>query len=382
MENMMRHNKNSKKKVCILNNDLARGGTDTFVVNLVNGLDKEKFDVVLILSINDDVTAIREDDVCKEYVKIVKTRSVNSGLKNKLIHFVKLYKILKSEKADVFQTNIDLFNGLNILVAWLARVPIRVCHSHNSEQGRELREGRTLPIAVYQSVMRWLCWHLSNRRTGCSSAAMDFLFGDRWKSDEHSLVVYNGINLNDFEKEIDINRKKDELSLKAKHNIITVGRIAFQKNPVFLAEIFGELSKERADCDLLWIGRGDKEEEVKAKLIEYDCLDRVHFLGTRSDVNEIMKVSDVFLFPSLFEGLGIVLIEAQASGLPCLITDTIPLEAQCGGCKYLSLNNNAVEWATELSKIIDKKIELKIDRDLVNNYSVKNMINQMESMFI
>lgn len=137
----------------------------------------------------------------------------------------------------------------------------------------------------------------------------------------------------------------------------------------------------RNDIDLVWVGVGDLQNECR-KIISYNNIsDRVHFLDSRNDVNEIMQCCDAFILPSNFEGLGIVLIEAQAAGLPCLASDVVPKLANCGAVKYLSLNRTAKDWAVTLCNIIDKNIKLDVKPEILEEFSVKNMAKQMETVF-
>ena len=118
---------------------------------------------------------------------------------------------------------------------------------------------------------------------------------------------------------------------------LTIGRIIPQKNPVFIAEVISLLCKQRSDVDFVWVGVGYLIDDVRQIFVENNVINRIHFLGSRNDVAEIINCCDIFFMPSIFEGLGIVNIEAQAAGLPCLVSDAIPIEADCGGCKFLSL---------------------------------------------
>lgn len=369
------------KKICILQNDLAYGGTDTFVINLCKGLVRDGFDVTVVLSVDRKKDILREKELYSIGVSIVRTCSLQDGVKYKLKHFVLLYRELRKGKYDVFQTNIDLFNGPQMFVAWLARVPIRVCHSHNSQQGRELSVGRTIAVRVYQRMMRYLCWTFSNRRCGCSELAMDFLFLEKWKDDSFSRVIHNGIDLSSYQIPLDREKKKKELGLDNKYNICTVGRISFQKNPEFLLDIFHAVSKLRDDIDLVWCGKGDEEDSIKKNIDAYKLTKRVHLMGTRSDVSDILQCSDVFLLPSRFEGLGIVLIEAQAANLHCVVSDVIPDETNCGLCISLSLENSVDVWAKQICDILDRKIHLEIDLDKLNEYRIEHMVKEMEEVF-
>ncbi len=371
----------NKKKVCILQNGLARGGTDTFVVNLCKSINRDLYDITVVNPDTRPDSLVQEPAILATGAKIVHTFQL-LGLKSKLRHFKMLYKLLKHEKFDVFQTNIDLFNGPNLFIAWLASVPIRCCHSHNTMQQKSLVQGMKFSVRIYQKFMKSLCWHFSNRRSGCSEAAMDFLFeGHNWHQDKYPIVVNNGIDITRFRQPLDVEKKKSELGLTAKFNIVTVGRIIPQKNPLFIAKSFVELCKLRADCDFVWVGVGDLENECRSILEKNDILDRVHFFGSRSDVNEILPCCDMFYMPSAFEGLGIVIIEAQAAGLPCLVSDVVPHEANCGACKFVSLNEDKIQWARYMSDILDGNIVLKSDENKIQAFSVEHMAEQMQQVF-
>lgn len=368
------------KKVCILQNSLNYGGTDTFVINLCEGLVKDGYAVTVVLSIDEDVTGPRLHDLQATGAHLVWTCSLNNT-KAKIRHLLLLYKELKRTKYDVFQTNIDLFNGPNMFIAWLAGVPIRECHSHNSQQGKELRSGRKLSVRLYQGIMRWLCWKFSNRRCGCSEDALEFLFGDKWKNDSRVRVIPNGIDLSVYQGKFNKNKKKSELKLTNTYNICTVGRISYQKNPEYLLEVFYELSQIRKDVDLIWCGTGDLEELIREKMSKLNLDKRVHLLGARNDIAEILKCSDAFLLPSRFEGLGIVLIEAQAANLPCVMSDVVPKEVDCGLCLALPLEKSPKYWADQVCKVLDGKLSFEIDKNKLNEYSIDNMVKTMEEVF-
>lgn len=368
------------KKVCILQNGLARGGTDTFVVNLCKGLDKSKFDITVINSAPDKNNCyVREPEVLAAGVRIYHPYPF---VYSKLRYFWQLYKFLKKEKFDVFQTNIDLFNGPNLLVAQLAGVPLRCCHSHNSNQPIQLVKGNTLAVRAYQVMMRWMCWSFSNRRCGCSKLAMEFIFkGKDWHKGSYPKIINNGIDLDLFKKSIDVEKKKRSLGLTAKYHLITVGHIKPQKNPLFIAHLFADLCNAKNDCDLIWVGDGVLKKEVQDILKAEGIESRVHFFDNRSDVSEILRCADCFILPSAFEGLGIVAIEAQASGLPCLLSDKVPEEVDCGTVDFLPIDRGTNIWADAITKVIERKKIYKLNIEKLNQFSIENMVSQMEELF-
>ena len=229
--------------------------------------------------------------------------------------------------------------------------------------------------------MRWLCWTFSNRRGGCSELALDFLFEGNWKKDSKAKVIHNGIDFQEYQKEFIVEEKKAELGLHNKFNISTVGRISFQKNPEFLLDVFNEICKEREDIDLVWCGKGEEEEHICLKTQEYGLESRVHLLGARSDIPEILRCTDLFFLPSRFEGLGIVLVEAQAANLPCVMSDVIPKAVDCGLCLSLSLDLEKKMWAKEMTKILDKGTDMHLDIGKLNEYSIEHMVKEMEDLF-
>ena len=123
------------------------------------------------------------------------------------------------------------------------------------------------------------------------------------------------------------------------------------------------------------------ESQVHERISKYGISDRIHFLGNRDDVFAILPSMDVFFLPSNFEGLGIVLIEAQAAGLPCVASNVVPKEANCGSIMYISLDEQVAVWAKKLSDVLDKKIELNVNQEKIDKYSIENMVKEMEEVF-
>lgn len=367
-----------RKKICILQNGLYWGGTDTFVINLCKGLDKDKYDITVVNPISDP--SQREQELLAVGAKILHTTPLH-GIKGRLKHFWQLYKILRKERFDVFQTNIDLFNGPNLMVAWLARVPKRLCHSHNSLHQKALK-GETIPVKLYQSVMRWMCWNFSNRRSGCSELANDFLYKGRdWRNSSYPTIVNNGIDLIKYQSPINRDEYKKQLGLTAKYHIITIGHLNDQKNPLFTAKLLADFLPSREDCDMIWVGDGPLKSEVIKILEEGKVSDRVHFFSKRKDIKELLKCSDVFILPSNFEGLGIVAIEAQASNIPTILSNEIPPLANAGGAVFLPIDNGVKEWSKLINSILSGETILKSDSKLLFDFSIDKMTNQMSEIF-
>lgn len=192
------------KKICVLNNGMDMYGISTFVANLVMGL-KDECDITLVLTIdNERALQPREAEMVSLGAKIRRTCDIR-GIKSTLIHGRLLYKLLKEGSYDVFHANMELFNGYNMFIAWLAGVPVRVCHSHNSNSQWGTAKGKHYLKRIFRAIMRRLCWTFSNRRCGCSTDALDYMFPNKWSNDPHSAVINNGIDLSRYTKSAALN---------------------------------------------------------------------------------------------------------------------------------------------------------------------------------
>ena len=181
---------------------------------------------------------------------------------------------------------------------------------------------------------------MSKYATDFGAAQMIHLFfykDEIIKSDKYK-IINNAIDISKYAYNSTVRDKyRKDLGLEGKLVIGNVGRFHFQKNHLFLIEIFKGIVDNNKNAILLLVGQGEDEKKIKAKVKEYSLEKNVKFLGARDDVNNIMQAMDIFLLPSLFEGLGIVLIEAQATGLPCFTSNKV-VPKKLGLQNYLNLS--------------------------------------------
>lgn len=370
------------KKVCILNHGLASGGTDSFVLSLAKGLIADGYDVTIVMAVDPDGSPqFREAEAVAMGAKIYKTSDLD-GMKKKLRHCGRLYRFLKAGKFDVFHANMDLFNGFNMPVAWLAGVPVRVCHSHIAGSQYEARTGKHLVVSIYRTIMRRSLWWFSNRRCGCSEMAMDYLFQSKWKRDKHSKVVINGVDFAEYSRaEFDKEQKKTELGLPQGKLLITVGRLSPQKNPFFTIRVMEELRKYRPELKLLWIGDGELRSQIEQAIQETGTAENILLLGVRKNVNDYLRCADLFIMPSLFEGLTIAAIEAQAAGLPCVLSDNISKQVNLGLCRFIPLDDGAGIWGATICDLLDGKMKLVIDEEKRMQFDRNYMVKSIERIY-
>lgn len=362
-----------KKRICILSHGLGSNGIDIFVGSVATGLDQSKWDIRLILAVDEDGSLqAREPEVLAAGIPIFRTCDLVS-LRRILLHERKLYRYLKQHRPEVFHSNMDLLNGLNCAVAWAAGVPVRVSHSHTTASQYEQRTGRHATARLYRGCMKLLGRMFANRKCGCSENAMTYLFGRNWNSLPNTRIIHNGIDLSRF--------SAGPSAHGPEKRIISVGRLCEAKNPLFALEVMAQLRKLRRDFVYEWVGGGALREQVEAAIRERGQEDYVKLLGERRDIEMLLPTRDLFFLPSLFEGLSIALIEAQAAGLPCVGSDRISEVANCGSCLFLPLEAPATHWAREISRILDGNHTLRTDPEQLRKFDISCTIHQLEQVY-
>lgn len=365
---------NKKIRVLEICHGLAPGGIESFLLNVFENIDKDKFEISFALSC--EGKQFYEDRVIIQGAKVYHTSDLN-GVKNITKHFFRLIKLLKKEGPfDVVHTNIDFFNGVNLLAAFIAGVPIRISHSHNTNSAHARSIGATLPIRIYRKIMRIIINSLSTKKLGCSKDANLYMYGDKIKD---SIVINNGIDFSKFNsneqiKDLDINEKNI--------NFITIGRMCEQKNSLFIAKIIKELVKLNNKIHLYWIGKGPQEEEIKSLINKYKLEDNITLLGSRKDVHKILNKMDFMIFPSKWEGLPVTLVEAQVSNLPCFISNNITEEADLGLCTVISLEKDEKQWAEIINNNIkNNTFNKEVIENKMNSFNIRNIVKDIEEIY-
>ena len=359
-------------KICLLNHGLASGGTDSFVLTLATGLVQDGHDVTIAMAVNpESKPQFREDEAKSLGIKIHKLSDLG-GIGEMLRYARRLYWFLKTERFDVFHANMDLFNGINMFVAWMAKVPVRVCHSHTINSQYEQQSGKHFAVNVYRKIMRHMLWKYSTIRCGCSEQAMNYLYCNRWVSDKNSHVIYNGIDMTVFCNKNPVSNRNDK-------KVITVGRITAVKNPFFIVKIMNALCALDSEYSLDWVGNGELKDEIEEEIRRCGIEDKITLLGAQKNIPDLLHQASIFLFPSIFEGLPIALIEAQATGLSCVVSDRVSHEADVGKCSFLSIDDTPESWAEKIIELRDDKSEINYDK--LRKFVAKYMVKQVEKTY-
>ncbi len=322
-------------------------GVASYAMNYYRNIDKEKIhiDFFLLKSIETPYYDEIKNNGGKVYLL--------PDCKNNLIKALKYINyILKEENYDIIHCNV-VNSGIPFLYyAKKNKVPVRILHSHGTKSAekkwKEIRNNILSPISK----------HYANTYFACSKMAGDYLF--RGKS---YTVINNAIEIERFIYNQDIrDRLRKELKVEDKFVMGTVGRLCEQKNPKFAMKVFAQLLKKYPNAVYWWIGTGPLDNKIKEYVHRLGIEKSVFFLGNRTDVNQLYQAMDVLLLPSLYEGLPVAGIEAQISGLPMIVADTVTYEMKvANNVRYVGLDKGLEQWVNEIINI-SKQTNRNLDR--------------------
>jgi glycosyltransferase involved in cell wall biosynthesis len=247
---------------------------------------------------------------------------------------------------DVVHSHVHHYSGLIVRLAALRGIPIRIAHSHNDT--RPVEADASWRRRFYLMAMKqWILRHATHR-VAVSRIAAEDLFGPGWREDPQCEIILCGLDFAKFADNADRAELRDALGLPEDALVLGhVGRFHARKNHSFLLKVGAEAMAREPRTRLLLVGDGELMPTIQAQAQQLGIADRVVFTGARGDVAALMRTMDVFIFPSHHEGLGLVLLEAQATGLPCVLAEGIPEEADVvlSLMHRLPLTAPAADWA-------------------------------------
>ena len=282
-----------------------------------------------------------------------------------LVRYRQLRNLMRHGKYNIVHDHTGYRSVLSMLAAWREGVPCRIAHAHIAG----------IPENRLDTIVRLACTvvvkKLATNLFACGEDASRWMWGKPKNGFEKVKIVRNAIQMNDYRfSAASRSRKRSELGLGERFVIGNVARLSRQKNQSRLLQIFGKIVKLDSDAVLLLVGSGEDSEHLKEQAKTLGLVDNVMFLGARSDVPELLSALDVFVLPSLYEGLPVVLIEAEANGLPLVVSDTVSREGQLADrCVPISLDASDEVWARSIfdaqrgcsGEIIERLGEYDID---------------------
>lgn len=318
---------------------MEAGGTQALLMNIYKKIDKSKVQFDFLVEYPNK--EFYDDEITKLGGKIYYS-SVRVDFN--IIKFQKkIDKILKENNYKIVHVHAFTIGFFCLKVAKKNNVPIRIAHSHNNETLHDFKY-------IFKRCLQKMYPIYATNLFACSEEAGKYLFGNK-----NFMVLNNAIDSNKFKFDSNVrNDIRKKMGLENSFVVGHVGRFHPQKNHNFLIEIFKKIKEIKENAKLILIGSGDFENDIHKKVSDLHLENDVIFLGNRKDMEILYQVMDIFIFPSLFEGLGIVTIEAQASGLPVLCSDALPTEVEILPiCKKLSLKEDCSIWAKEAISLIN-----------------------------
>lgn len=306
------------------------GGLTTVVMNYFRFMDKSGMRIDVASTNKADAKLIKE-------VKAAGGRYYNLGARKNILKYVKnLRTVIRKNHYDIVHVHGNSATAtLELLTSKLCKVPKRIIHIHNSTSSHMFIHKMLMP------VFQRSCTH----RIACSEKAAAWIF----KPGTYK-ILNNAIDTKRYGfSEIIRNEYREKYNLKEQFVLCHVGKMNTQKNHSFLIKIFSEVVKKLPDARLVLVGDGDLRDEIKNLVKDYNIEENVIFAGMCSNVQDYLSMSDAFVFPSLWEGLPLSLVEAQASGLKCFASDKVTAEANVTKkVSYLSLDYSPAKWAEKI----------------------------------
>lgn len=359
----------SVKRLLCLVSAMNTGGAETFLMKLYRKLDKTKYQ--MDFCVNDPKKGFYDDEIWsmggKIYVIPCKSESVK--------HFTEgLSQIVKQNHYEyVLRITSNAMGFYDLKVAKKSGAKKCIARSSNSSDGNGLKS------KLAHGVGRILYEGNVDVKIAPSDLAAKYTFGKKEYEKGHVKILHNAIDLNCFhfseKSRTDI---RHELYIPDDAFVVGhIGRFSEQKNHLFLLDNFACIAKKRPDAYLILVGDGERKEQIREKVKKIDLENRVIFTGVRGDVPALLSAFDVFLFPSLYEGMPNTVIEAQATGLPCVISDTITKEADITGLvQYIPLTASPEEWAKKaIDCVSQERMDTKEDF-LREKYDIASVVEE------
>lgn len=355
---------------------LTRGGIETFVMNVYRGINRNKIQFDFVVSYLDGEY---EDEVKSLGGRVYYIPPRNQGLRTYWKNWDAFMQEHAKEYVAIHQHAPTLTSLEPLYYAKKHGITRRIIHAHSSSVSGS--KFHYLTHAIGKLFVKRLATHYLS----CSDKAAHWLYDYTGIADNQIIQLRNGIDLSPFEYQEDVRKQvREELGILDQLVLGHVGRFVHVKNHPFLIDVVYELKKQIPNVILLLIGDGTDLEAIKQKVSKLDLAGNVLFLGSRPDVHRLLQAMDVFLLPSLFEGLPVTLIESQAAGLLTIVSDTVSREAkQTDLVHFFPLRDGAQAWADSIRSLAQNQSRRDMRDEMTRaGYDVNNVIEQLNKIYL
>lgn len=327
------------------------GGVESVVMNYYRYIDRSKIQFDFIC--DEDSTNIPYEEINSLGGKVILIPPYQKLFK----YQSNLKKVLREGNYKIVHSHINALSVFPLRVAKKADVAIRIAHSHSTTNKKEWKKN------ILKNILRPFSKLYATDYFCCTEHAGRWLFGNKKFEKGDVYVLNNAINIEKFKFNEKVrNKKRVELGIDSDTVVIGhIGRFVEQKNHKFLIDLFSKFHNVNKNSKLVLIGQGPLEKEIREKVNLLNITDDVIFLGQINNVEELYQVFDIFIFPSLYEGLGMVLIEAQASGCSCVVSSEVPKIAQVTELvRFCDLDDSLDVWEKNITETLESNSKERV----------------------
>lgn len=348
-----------RRVLCLISN-MNAGGAETYLMKLYRSWDRNQYQMDFCVNVWGNNYYEDEINLLGGKIYRIPSRTENYIQHNKQLRMI----IQKYQYKYVLVVSSSATAYLDLKVAKKAGATICAVRSSNSNIGSSRLK------RVLQAMLRIAYMKYANVLMAPSDLAAENMFGKQYQKDKRFVYQRNGLNLSTYSySESKRTSIRQEFGIRDDEVLVGhVGRFFLQKNHKFLINIFNMMLQLQPNCKLMLVGTGELESEIKCMIHNLDIDDKVVFTGVRPDVPDLLSAMDIFVFPSFFEGMPNTVVEAQAVGLPCLISDTITKDVRITERVYfMSLNCNEKKWAEKAIGILGQHEDRNTTYQLIDS---------------
>ena len=347
---------NNKIKVAIVMGKFTSGGIKSVITNYYSNVDRNKISFDLLIDNNSPIDDYSEIEAIGGRVCKIST------LSNPFKYISQIYKLSKENKYDIIHGYVNALNVFSMFAGKMAGVPVRIAENLSSAHPGEKK-------TIVKNILKPFSKIFPTDLAACSKSCGEWLYGKKDIESGKVRIFNNAISLKKYtyDKELRDN-VRNSLGLSDENFVLGhIGRYQYQKNHNFLIDIFDEVYKRDKNSRLLLVGYGDLKEELFNNIHSLGLKDAVIDMGATENIAGLYNAMDVFVLPSFYEGLPVVGIEAQATGLPCVFSTEVTKETGViPDTKFVELSENKEKWADEILKIRDNYKRVNTEKYIID----------------
>lgn len=356
------------KKVLYVGMTESLGGIESFVINFWRNFDKDRISIDF-LKLSDNIYF--EDEIVNGGSKVFRIENRRS---NPFKHISQIVKFLKNHP-EYEIIHFHLLSASNIEPVIIAKLLGRkiVIHSHSQWKGNDNLSN------ILHKINKPILNFIADKKLACSKEAGEWMYGKNSYQ-----IIKNAIDTKKYKFDINIrNKVRDQFNFKNEFVIGNVGRLVSVKNQEFLIDLFKRVHEKDINTKLIIVGEGELRQQLEKKISQYNLENNIVLTGLRNDVNELMQGMDIFILPSHFEGLPLVAVEAQASGLPCIISENVSSEACIiKNSERIALEDGIEKWSERVLYFRDNVDRIGCYEDIKKSgYDIENEVEKLLQIY-